>query len=134
VIGAVQRVATKDTVVMCAAGTMQGALQILSKRRVMTRLLHKPFGRHGKVHEITTGSADWRYVGFSVWRLRAGETVSEATGDCEVILVMVEGKARLADSGQDWGVPGQRDGRVREGTDFTCRTAPSGRPRPRPTG
>jgi 3D-(3,5/4)-trihydroxycyclohexane-1,2-dione acylhydrolase (decyclizing) len=29
VIGAVQRVATKDTVVMCAAGTMPGALQIL---------------------------------------------------------------------------------------------------------
>ncbi|MBE9640952.1 3D-(3,5/4)-trihydroxycyclohexane-1,2-dione acylhydrolase (decyclizing) [Salipiger pacificus] len=29
VIGAVQRVATKDTVVMCAAGTMPGALQVL---------------------------------------------------------------------------------------------------------
>jgi 5-deoxy-glucuronate isomerase len=62
----------------------------------MSRLLRKPFGSHGKVHEITTSSAGWRYVGFSLWRLHRGETVSEATGDREIILVMVEGKARLA--------------------------------------
>jgi 5-deoxy-glucuronate isomerase len=74
----------------------------------MIRLLRKPFGIHGKVHEITPSSAGWRHVGFSLWRLRVGETVSEATGDCEVILVMVEGKARLAAAGRDWGVLGQR--------------------------
>ena len=53
----------------------------------MTSLLRKPFGAHGKVHEITPSSAGWRYVGFSLWRLRAGEIVTEATGDREVILV-----------------------------------------------
>ena len=74
----------------------------------MTRLLRKPFGSHGKVHEITPSSAGWRYVGFSLLRLRVGETVSEATGDREVILVMVEGKARLAGAGRDWGVLGER--------------------------
>ena len=74
----------------------------------MIKLLRKPFGSHGKVHEITPSSAGWRYVGFSLWRLRIGETVSEATGDCEVILVMVEGKARLSGAGQDWGVLGER--------------------------
>jgi 5-deoxy-glucuronate isomerase len=74
----------------------------------MIRLLRKPFGIHGKVHEITPSSASWRYVGFSLWRLRVGETVSEATGDREVILVMVEGKARLAAAGRDWGVLGER--------------------------
>ena len=47
----------------------------------MIRLLRKPFGIHGKVHEIPPSSAGWRYVGFSLWRLRVGETVSEATGD-----------------------------------------------------
>ena len=57
-------------------------------------LLRKPFGTHGKVHEITPASAGWRYVGFSLYRLRAGETAAEATGGDEVILVMVEGKAR----------------------------------------
>ena len=78
------------------------------KDEQMRRLLRKPFGSHGKVHEITPSSAGWRYVGFSLWRLRAGETVAEATGDREVILVMVEGKARLSAAGRDWGVLGER--------------------------
>ena len=71
-------------------------------------LLRKPFGTHGKVHEITPASAGWRYVGFSLYRLRAGETAAEATGGNEVILVIVEGKAALSGAGQDWGVLGDR--------------------------
>ncbi|WP_199178708.1 5-deoxy-glucuronate isomerase, partial [Acidimangrovimonas sediminis] len=74
----------------------------------MADLLRRPFGRHGKVHEITPESAGWRYVGFSLYRLRAGEAAAEATGTREVILVMVEGKARLEGAGQDWGVLGDR--------------------------
>jgi 5-deoxy-glucuronate isomerase len=77
------------------------------ERRIMSRLLRSPFGSHGKVHEITPSSAGWRYVGFSLWRLHRGETVSEATGDREVVLVMVEGKGRLTAAGRDWGVLGQ---------------------------
>ena len=76
--------------------------------RQMPQLLRRPFGAHGKVHEITPASAGWRYVGFSLYRLRAGETVAEATGDSEVILVMVEGKAAFTAAGQDWGVLGER--------------------------
>ena len=30
----------------------------------MPDLLRKPFGTHGKVHEITPQNAGWRYVGF----------------------------------------------------------------------
>ena len=74
----------------------------------MADLLLKPFGSHGKVHHVTPQSAGWRYVGFGLYRLRAGETAAEATGDTEVILVMVEGKARLTGAGQDWGVLGER--------------------------
>ena len=74
----------------------------------MTNLLHKPFGAHGKVHEITPASAGWRYVGFSLYRLRAGERVGEATGEREVVLVMVEGKASFTAAGQDWGRLGER--------------------------
>ena len=74
----------------------------------MPPLLRKPFGSHGKVHEITPVSAGWRYVGFSLYRLRTGETVAEATGDREVILVLVEGRTRLSGAGQDWGVLGER--------------------------
>jgi 5-deoxy-glucuronate isomerase len=43
-------------------------------------LLKKPFGRHGKVHAVTPESADWRYVGFDLIRLRAGEAWAEETG------------------------------------------------------
>ncbi len=74
----------------------------------MSHLLKRPFGRHGKVHQITPESAGWRYVGFSLYRLRAGERAGEATGGDEVILVMVEGKARVTAAGQDWGVLGTR--------------------------
>ena len=74
----------------------------------MSPLLRKPFGAHGKVHEITPASAGWRYVGFSLYRLRPGETAAEATGGNEVILVMVEGRAAIQACGQDWGVLGER--------------------------
>ena len=74
----------------------------------MRPLLRKPFGTHGKVHEITARSAGWRHVGFSLYRLRAGETAAEATGADEAILVVVEGKAAFRAAGRDWGVLGER--------------------------
>ncbi|TRW92240.1 5-deoxy-glucuronate isomerase [Paracoccus sp. M683] len=74
----------------------------------MSDLLRKPFGHHGKAHQITPADAGWRYVGFSLYRLRAGESAAEATAGNEVILVMVEGKAAFRACGQDWGVLGER--------------------------
>lgn len=74
----------------------------------MPDLLKRPFGTHGKVHEVTPQTAGWRYVGFGLYRLRPGDTVGEATGANEVILVMVEGKASFTGAGQDWGVLGDR--------------------------
>ncbi len=40
----------------------------------MANLLRKPSGKHGKVHDITPESANWGYVGFGLYRLKAGET------------------------------------------------------------
>ncbi len=80
----------------------------------MSHLLRKPTGTHGKVHDITPANArtplspNWSYVGFGLYRLAAGETAAEATGEREVILVMVEGKAAITGAGQDWGVLGDR--------------------------
>ncbi|MEO0990088.1 MAG: 5-deoxy-glucuronate isomerase, partial [Pseudomonadota bacterium] len=80
----------------------------------MTDLLRKPVAANGKVHDITVASATgpqspgWGYVGFGLYRLAPGETVGEATGDREVILVLVEGKARVTSAGRDWGVLGDR--------------------------
>lgn len=74
----------------------------------MADLLKKPIGTRGKVHDITPDSAGWRYVGFGLYHLQAGDRAAEATGDREIILVMVEGKARITGAGQDWGVLGDR--------------------------
>lgn len=74
----------------------------------MSDLLRKPFGTRGEVHRITPESAGWRYVGFSLHRLKAGDRAAEATGEREVILVMVEGKAKITGAGQDWGSVGER--------------------------
>ena len=74
----------------------------------MAELLRKPFGTRGKVHEITPASAGWRYVGFSLYRLRAGDVAAEHTGTTEVILVLVEGKAKITGAGRDWGELGAR--------------------------
>lgn len=74
----------------------------------MADLLRRPFGTHGAVHRITPADAGWRYVGFALHRLRPGERVAEVTGDREVMLVMVEGKAQIRAAGRDWGVLGER--------------------------
>ena len=91
----------------------------------MPDLLCKPFGTPGQGHPITPQAAGWRYVGFSLYRLRAGETAAEATGDHEAILVMVEGRARLVGAGQDWGEMGDRMN-VFEKTPPHCLYVPNG--------
>lgn len=91
----------------------------------MSDLLRKPFGTHGEVHRITPENAGWRYVGFALHRLRAGETASDVTGDREVILVMVEGKANITGAGQDWGELGDRMN-VFEKTPPHCLYLPNG--------
>ncbi|WP_424830600.1 5-deoxy-glucuronate isomerase [Ruegeria sp.] len=80
----------------------------------MTDLLRKPTASSGKVHDITPDNAkgaqcpDWGYVGFGLYHLQPGETVSEATRDREVILVLVEGKANLSCNTLDFGEMGDR--------------------------
>jgi len=74
----------------------------------MTKLLLKPSGTAGKVHDITPQSAGWTYVGFGLYRLAAGETATEPTGENEVILVLVEGKAAISVAGSDLGELGER--------------------------
>ena len=74
----------------------------------MTNLLRKPKALTGKVHDITPEDAGWGYVGFGLYRLAAGETVKEATGHTEVILVIVEGHVRINAAGQDFGQMGDR--------------------------
>lgn len=74
----------------------------------MADLLRKPTATKGKVHDITPQSAGWGYVGFTLFRLAKGETAHEATGEREVILVLVEGKAGIKAADRDFGTLGDR--------------------------
>ncbi len=74
----------------------------------MAGLLRKPVGVRGKMHDISPESAGWGYVGFGLYRLEAGEVAAEVTGGREVILVLVEGRARIIGAGRDWGEMGGR--------------------------
>ena len=71
-------------------------------------LLRRPMGVRGKVHDISPASAGWGYVGFGLYRLEPGDRAAEGTRDREVILVLVEGRARIVAAGVDWGVMGER--------------------------
>ena len=74
----------------------------------MSPLLLRPRGTRGHVHRITPASAGWSYVGFDLHRLAPGETAQADTRDREAILVLVEGRARLAAGGRDFGEMGDR--------------------------
>ena len=74
----------------------------------MVDLLQKPFGTRGKVHQITPESAGWRYVGFSLYHLKAGDCAAEQNRDCETMLVVVEGKVAITAADRDWGILGER--------------------------
>ncbi len=74
----------------------------------MADLLRKPVAEQGKIHDITPQSANWSYVGFGLYKLKAGEMANETSGDNEVILVLVEGKAKITAGGKDFGELGER--------------------------
>lgn len=57
---------------------------------------------------LTPESAGWSYVGFTVKELASASIATGETGDCEVCLVLVSGRARIHSNGMDFGVLGER--------------------------
>jgi 5-deoxy-glucuronate isomerase len=62
----------------------------------------------GRVHAITPDSAGWTYIGFEVFDLAPGQRLRRDTGDQEVCVVVLSGKARASAGGQDFGTIGGR--------------------------
>ena len=91
----------------------------------MSELLRRPVATRGKVHDITPESAGWGYVGFSLYRLAAGESAGEATGEREAILVLVEGRAEIRADEERFGELGERMD-VFERTPPACVYVPNG--------
>jgi 5-deoxy-glucuronate isomerase len=78
--------------------------------QAMSNLLVKP-GRpdaDGRIHSVTPASAGWTYVGFEVYRLKAGQSLRRDTGDREACIVMLSGRARVGAGGEDFGMIGGR--------------------------
>ncbi len=74
----------------------------------MSRILRRPTGRRGKIHDITPECAGWKFVGFSLYCLQPGDVAEEHTGSDEAILVLLEGKASISAAGEDFGELGDR--------------------------
>ncbi|ODT14789.1 MAG: 5-deoxy-glucuronate isomerase [Kaistia sp. SCN 65-12] len=74
----------------------------------MADLLVKPDAEHGRVIHVTPQSAGWTYVGFDLHHLKPGQTAEGNTGDREVCLVLVSGKARVRGEEVDFDVIGER--------------------------
>lgn len=64
----------------------------------MSSLLAKcqPPDAQGRIQAVTPENAGWRYVGFEVYRLQAGQTLQLASADKELCLVLVAGIASVA--------------------------------------
>ncbi|WP_274653817.1 5-deoxy-glucuronate isomerase [Paenibacillus humicola] len=63
---------------------------------------------NGNVLAITPESAGWTYVGFEVYRLEPGRKLRRETGDREVCLVLLSGRADVAASGFEAANIGRR--------------------------
>ncbi|MCW6507880.1 5-deoxy-glucuronate isomerase [Lichenifustis flavocetrariae] len=61
-----------------------------------------------RIHHVTPESAGWTYVGFEVFDLADGQKLERPTGDQEICLVIVSGKAHVTGGGRDFGVIGER--------------------------
>lgn len=78
----------------------------------MSRLLvhgRKSAGDAVPVTRITPESAGWSYVGFEVYRLRQGESIRQATGERELCIVMLAGRADVASASHRWEGVGSRE-------------------------
>ena len=70
----------------------------------MSKLHVRPRSDEGKVISITPQSAGWKHVGFEVHKLTAGQRLKAGTGEREVCLVLISGKAKI----NDFGLLGER--------------------------
>jgi 5-deoxy-glucuronate isomerase len=64
---------------------------------------------NGSVVKVTSASAGWKYVGFEVFRLEAGQTLGQDTENGEVCLVILSGRCNVFVDGNEWSDVGERD-------------------------
>ena len=73
----------------------------------MSRLLIKP-AKAQRVHQITPHSAGWKYVGFELYDVQAGQPLSLQQAGRELCLVVLSGSASVKVGEQRWNGVGGR--------------------------
>ena len=76
----------------------------------MSFLLSRPKApdESGRTQRVTPESANWKYVGFEVFQLKAGQSLKQLTEDKEVCLILVSGKADVTTEKESWDNIGDR--------------------------
>ncbi|MFH5181701.1 5-deoxy-glucuronate isomerase [Paenibacillus sp. TAB 01] len=77
----------------------------------MSQLIVKPESspnEEGVVIDVTPQSAGWQYVGFQVVKLSEGQMLRRETGDQEICLVLLSGKADVSTAQEQWLGIGER--------------------------
>lgn len=69
---------------------------------------HAP-DRDGNVLRVTPQVAGWKHVGFEVYRLEQGARLARETGDTEVCLVLLGGRANVSTSKSEFAAIGARN-------------------------
>ena len=69
---------------------------------------HQEPDNTGLVQSITPERAQWKHVGFDVYHLHQGQSLQQVTGDQEVCLVLVTGRADINTKKEDWKDLGDR--------------------------
>lgn len=64
--------------------------------------------KEGQIQHITPQSAGWRYIGFDVWMLKKGQSITLESGERELCLVLVAGLASVKTTKADFPGLGQR--------------------------
>lgn len=67
-----------------------------------------PRDGEGLVLSVTPERAGWTHVGFDMFKLKPGESLEHQTGDREVCLVLVAGKATVETGGERFAAIGER--------------------------
>ncbi|MDO8354576.1 MAG: 5-deoxy-glucuronate isomerase, partial [Aestuariivirga sp.] len=75
----------------------------------MSPLLVKPRAGGGRVHHVTPKTARWTYVGFDLWKRKAGELATGTDGDRETCLVFISGRGSVRVGSEEYGILGGRD-------------------------
>lgn len=63
---------------------------------------------NGSIVRVTPESAGWEYVGFEVFRLRAGQVLEQGTEDQEVCVVFLAGRGHVSAGDNTWEDVGGR--------------------------